>query len=352
MMLWIKKFESFKHMMSDFKNKVPTDITIYTNNGTHTLIKSDITLESDVVRLSYHHSTMDDSGESLLDGEPDYVVFDIHIIQSPKKIITDISYGDSVVSGFSINSDGIKVGNYNGIGSKLDIKTHFGFSDKTIDSLVIFYNSIFKELKINKKDLNFISKFFTLNESIKIIPLNDKKILIIDKGSDNIEYLKDWMTTRGINYDVTESLPKDTNDYIGIITCDGNLEDDILYTKIKTLLIGESFLSFLEMSGSKKIKLKSKLHDNKVLYKFSGPLFSGINTQNQFNFSTEYIIDKLPSEFITTSTLKNWPTSFDFKNFHGCLFQPEMSETTYGYLDNFMELVKPVQSEIDKLMRH
>ena len=79
-MKWLKTFENFKHMFPDFKDKLPNEITIHTNDGNFTLKKSDITLESDVVRVPYYHSTFKKSGNSLSDGEPDYVYFDFGVI--------------------------------------------------------------------------------------------------------------------------------------------------------------------------------------------------------------------------------------------------------------------------------
>lgn len=64
-MKWLRTFENFKHMLPDFKDKLPNEITIHTNDGNFTLKKSDVTLESDIVRVTYHHSTLQKNGNSL-----------------------------------------------------------------------------------------------------------------------------------------------------------------------------------------------------------------------------------------------------------------------------------------------
>jgi hypothetical protein len=350
-MKWLKKFEKFQHMMEDFKTKFPDEISIYTNNGSFKLKRGETTLEADVIRVDYYHSTFNNkNNNSLSDGEPDYVCFDVHIINSPLKIITDISYGDSIVSQFTITKNGIKIGNYNGIGSKLDPKTHFGFSDETIKELINFYH-LLGDFKLKPSDFTFIDKYFdSYKESVKIIPLNNKKLLIIDKGSDRIEYLKDWLITRGINYELSEKLPESLNKYLGVIVCDKELEKEIKQIELPTLFIGDGFFGFLSLFGITPIKLKTRLHDNKLISDPSGKLFNNIDTKtNQFNFSIEYIIKVIPDNFKITSYLKKYPSSFELNNFYGCIFNPEMSETTYQFLDNFMEIVKPVQSELDKL---
>lgn len=349
-MKWLRTFENFKHMLPDFKDKLPNEITIHTNDGNFTLKKSDVTLESDIVRVTYHHSTLQKNGNSLADGEPDYVGMDFHIIQSPLKIITDVTYGDSIVSEFSITEKGIEVGDYHGINSKLDSKTHFGFSDNTIKNLITFYKNL-GDFKLDPNDFKFIDKYpDSYNESIKIIPFNGKKLLILDKGSDRIDYLKDWIVSRGIDHDLRESLPREFEKYLGVIVCDDNLDESIKSINIPTLFIREGFSGFLKLFGSVPKKLKSKLHDNKILSNVEGELFHKIDTEtNQFNFSVDSIFEQLPEGFKQTSSLENWPTSFEFKNFHGCLFNPEMSETTYQFLDNFIEILKPVEKELNDL---
>ena len=122
---------------------------------------------------------------------------------------------------------------------------------------------------------------------------------------------------------------------------------------IPTLFIGEGFSGFLKLFGSVPKKLKSKLHDNKIILNTEGQLFHKIDTKtNQFNFSIDSVFTQLPEGFKQTSSLENWPTSFEFNNFYGCTFNPEMSETTYQFLDNFIEILKPVEKELDDLKKY
>jgi hypothetical protein len=342
-----------KHMFPEFKSLVPKKIEIYTNNGTYNLILGDCTLESDTIRASYHHSTFNKSNKSLLDGEPDYVCFDFYIIQSPPKIITNISYGDAIVSEFTISQKGLEVGFYSGINSKLDPKTHFGLSEETTQNLIKFFKN-FYDFELSHKDFNFLDKHFdTYHESIKLMPLNGSKILVIDKGSDRIDYLKDWFISRGIDFDVKSSLPKNLKDYLGIINLDFEVDYEMVSVKKETLFIGDSMIGFLKLFNADVIKLKNKLHDNKNLNLWDGELYKGLDLEfNQVNISTNWIVSKLPSGFKTTSKLGKVITGFSYKNFHGCLFHPEMSETTYGYLDNFVEILKPIQKELEKLKKY
>lgn len=109
-MKYIKPFfESDDHQVviydEQIKKYLPEKLTIYTSNGNFTLKKDVVTRETDILRVCYEQNTPSEEGGNVLaDGEPDTLEFDLHFVtQGGKlKILVDITYGDSMVSEFSI----------------------------------------------------------------------------------------------------------------------------------------------------------------------------------------------------------------------------------------------------------
>jgi hypothetical protein len=155
-----KLFESSTILDEKIENYLPKSLEIVTSNGRFSLTKCDLTREIDILRVSYWHSTHKKTGSVLSDGEPDYLELDIHFTKSDKglKILIDVTYGDFMASEFSISGKNkVSIINYNGVGSKLDPKSHFGFSKKSLESLISFFNRFGFSLKLDQ--FKFIDEF-------------------------------------------------------------------------------------------------------------------------------------------------------------------------------------------------
>jgi hypothetical protein len=129
---------------------------ITTSNGNFELKKSDCTVSPPQIHVNYHHSTPIYTDDVLTDGEPDYLGFDFQIIDEPKKIICDITYGDAMMFSFEVGNGGkVKVGNYNGYGSRFDSDYEFYFQEESISSFIDFLEDITK-FKLNRTEFNFL----------------------------------------------------------------------------------------------------------------------------------------------------------------------------------------------------
>lgn len=144
-----------------WKKYLPSSLDIVTDNGKWSLKKSDVVLLSDILQISYYHNTPEEyyDGGVNYDGEPDYLCFDIHIFKDNDgsnansnnlKLNVNITYGDAMVSEFSIKDNKVSVIHYTGKGSLYDPNTFFGFDDKSLNNLVSFFNRFGFTLKVNQ----------------------------------------------------------------------------------------------------------------------------------------------------------------------------------------------------------
>ncbi len=170
----------------DVKKVIPKELKIVTSNGDFILKNTDLMINGDLVQIVYYHNTPSKSGDPLSDGEPDYLEFDLHFNKNVNgiKILVDITYGDAMVSEFSIEvPNKVNIIHYTGIRSKYDPETIFSFSDESIHNLVEFFNSFSHGIKLTTNDLNFLDKD---NDSYNH-NINDKEHLYTD-DSDLIEF--------------------------------------------------------------------------------------------------------------------------------------------------------------------
>ena len=161
----LKRFLEHKASYFDregFRKFLPDKLELVTDNGEFVLKKCNLTINSDLIQFDYYHNTPDNhNGDVLADGEPDFVQFDLYFDKNSNgfKILVDITYGDSMMIEFSIEAPNkINIIHYDGIGSKYDPDTYFGFTDKTINDLVKFFNSFTHGLNVTKDDFKFIDK--------------------------------------------------------------------------------------------------------------------------------------------------------------------------------------------------
>jgi hypothetical protein len=224
-MKYLKSFYESNHEDSvviydeAIKKFLPEKFRIYTSNGEFSMKKDTITREIDILRICYEHNTMEEfGGNALADGEPDTLEFDMHFVKEDNKlkILIDITYGDSMVSEFSVKQPNkLDVIHYNGIGSKADPETHFGLCDDSIKDLTKFINAF--GFKFQTKDFSFIDKYpeTYVAEDVKLAPLSgDQKVMVVNnaKPQENrfLHNILRYLKMRGIEY-VVATNPEDVS---------------------------------------------------------------------------------------------------------------------------------------------
>jgi GMP synthase-like glutamine amidotransferase len=357
----------------------PDEVHLYTSEGSYTLVKSDITLENDVIRAFYYHNTVETGGGDVSrDGEPDSLAFDIHFVKNENgfKTLVDITYGDQMKSEFSIEAPNkISIIHYNGIGSLADTHTHFGFEEDTIKDIVRLFNSFNFGYKLNNDDFNFIDKYpdTHIHESIKLMPLpEDKKILVVNNGG-NIEnrYLKNivnYLVSRGIDYVVASGLDEipDLNNIVGAISTGSDFritKSDSeaklafeVYKNIKSPVLGicYGFQAMVKFYGGSLKDSGDFTHEHIKLTNanLNHSLFKNIDLSNiEFSFSFHDIIDKDPEGFKQIAMIKDIIVgiSDEKRKRYGLLFHPEDKEMSYPVLDNFIRMCLGGVDEQEKL---
>jgi len=202
-MKYLKKF--FEHKISifnqDWVKLLPETLEIVTDNGNFVLKKSQLTINDAMYQFSYYQSDVF--------GEPDFLEFDIYIVKNNDgdvsnsdklKIDVDITYGDAMVSEFTIMDNKVNIIHYTGKGSKYDPDTFFGFTDDSLEGLIKFFNAF--GFSLTMKDFLFIDKenddfSKSINENIDI-KLNDISSYLSDISleAEDIGYI--------FNYEIIE----------------------------------------------------------------------------------------------------------------------------------------------------
>lgn len=374
--------ETIKPLYLDEKVKsmLPKKIEVYTDHGTFKFSISDVTREADILRISYNGSTYEETGEALADGEPDFVVFDLHFqtVENKLQIIVNISYGDTMVSEFKLLQPNIvKVGHYEGIGSKASPDTHFGFSDNTLKDLVKIFNSFDAGFQLTTNDFKFIDKYpdsYQHHEAVKLMPLSDRqKILLIDNSKPPkhrfIDNLKYYLSNRGIEFvkvtNINEAYSIEPRTIIGIImsgseyNIDNSPQKQELFSwaiqnfTCPTLAICYAAQSMMNHYGAKLYRGKL-LHDNLKFDQFKEhKLLDGIDCQKfQFNFSFRDYITACPNGFEEVARIGKRVVfaANDAKKEYAIFFHPENMEFTQKFLDNFLDLIHPAQREQEKIL--
>lgn len=360
----------------EIKSALPKQLEIYTNNGNFTLKLDEFTREIDILRVPYSQNTAAITGDVLSDAEPDTLELDIHFVKNEKglKILVDVTYGDAMLSEFSIESPNkVSVIHYNGIGSVADPETSFGFSDQSLKELIMFFNRF--GYKLTPKDFTFIDKYpdtFIQKESIKLTPIsNNETILIVNntKPQENrfldnvIKYLK----FRGINH-VMASNPEEVvkmnqeHKIIGAISTgsDTRIKDNFKTPSEKALsilkcpIMGISYGMILMGKSESKTKEERLIHDHLNLTKFNSkhPLFKDVDLKTtQFSFSFYDYLTHCPDGFKVIAKLDDKIAAIanDSQKRYGVLFHPEDIERTYQILDNFIKMCHTGQDDLDSL---
>lgn len=364
------------HFNENFKDIFPKEIQVYTSYGTFKYNIGDFTREGDIVRVVYHGCSAEKTGDVLSDGEPDFIGFDIHFINNSrgKKTLIDITYGDHVVSEFSIESPNkVSVIHYDGVGSKADRDTHFGFDDKSLQDIVNLFNKFDKSYKLSTKDFTFIDKYpdtYNVKESAKISPISENEtILIVDNSNPEthkyVNNLLNYLRTRGINNNIVikkEDIKKVDKKIIGVILSGSEYRinqhkldvNDYVLENLKCPILGIcfGFQSICKHYGGD-IKEGDKHHEHRKLSKYrKHKLFDGLDVnKTQFSFSFNDYPTSCPNGFKVLSLIDDNITGIcnDSKKIYGVLFHPEDLERTHVVIDNFLSMCHHGQDEIENL---
>jgi anthranilate/para-aminobenzoate synthase component II len=403
-MKYLKKFETFKFLEESFEDNFPDKISIYTSGGAYTLIKSDFTREVDIIRCSYWHNTAADGNVSR-DGEPDLLMFDIHFMNTENGLKThiDISYGDKMVSEFSIEKPNkIRIHLYNGFNSKFDHDSQFGFQNKSILDLVKLFNKFDHDYELEKEDLSFIDKYpdsykepqravsdsdrkYFKEETPFEFPISSqrgneyslsqgRKVLVINNSTPpENRYLANilrYLQVRGINH-VVASTPQElkeilkTNKISSVISTgsEKRVSDDmtnkmnwIVLKKLKCPFLGIcfGFQSLCRLYGSE-IESGTFTHDYVKLHGLkSNLIFKNVDLEsNQFSVSFNDFPKNCPKNFNVICKIKGKIAGVanEFEKKYGLLFHPEDVEQTWKILDNFIDLSDTESVEQDALKK-
>jgi GMP synthase-like glutamine amidotransferase len=371
----------------NWRKYLPQKLKLITNNGHFELEQTDLTVNSDLIQIIWHQNTFEGPNDSNKDGEPDTIEFDIHTVKTNDgteanpdnlKLNIDITYGDTMVSQFTISMPGeVKVAHYNGFGSKYDKETEFGFEDETIKELVNFFNRF--GFQLDTKDFKFIDKYkdsYTFTESIKLMPsFNGNVVLVINnsKPPENrfLNNILNYLKLRGIEHIVAsniQELEKNNNDkVIGAISTGSDYrlsnpksEDEYSTSAeaLKTLqcpILGMCYgMQHMGKENGANLATLDKTYDDSTIlndYDKEHPLFKGIdlsNTQVSFDFN-DYLED-CPQGFKTIAKLDDKVVGItnDEKKHYGLLFHPEDIEGTHPILDNFIKMCQSGKSNNDE----
>lgn len=146
---------------------LPQSLTIVSSTGIWTLKKSDFTLNNVKAEILYGQKTPElHDGDVTADGEPDTLEFDIHIVKDNDgtdanpdtlKLNIDITYGDSMVSEFTIEAPNkVEPHHYTGSNSLYDPNSTFSFDNKSLEALIEFFNRFSDKYNLTKDDFKFL----------------------------------------------------------------------------------------------------------------------------------------------------------------------------------------------------
>lgn len=137
----------------DFKSILPPELSIIQDKTQSNFKLGNIMKHADMIQIMYEQNRW---------GLSDTLEFDIYfeMVEGQRmKILVDISFGDMMVSEFSILSPSkVEIIEYTSYGSKMDpSNTLFCFTDDSLENIVNFINKI-NGFEITTKDLRFLSK--------------------------------------------------------------------------------------------------------------------------------------------------------------------------------------------------
>lgn len=166
-MKFIKKFESFKQFSfytDEWEKYLPEKLTIIKNGENRNFHRENVMLHADMVQIDY-------VADEIIFGQPDEFEIDIYFTNKKGnlKFTIDISYGDFLVSEFSIEPPNkVRVIEYTSHHSKFDPDENstFAFEDESLKSICNFINHI-DGVNISPEDLKFLDKRDNYNPNKK-----------------------------------------------------------------------------------------------------------------------------------------------------------------------------------------
>ena len=153
-MRFIKLFEEYNGSYHEewFKH-LPESFTFIKGDKTYIRYKTNnIMNHADMVQIMYE-------SKSSEWGEPDDLQFDLYFVMDGTiRIDVDITFGDLVVSEFSVESPNkVDVVEYTSYNSKFDpSNTVFAFTEKSLQDLIQFLNQIDDRLELTRDKFNFL----------------------------------------------------------------------------------------------------------------------------------------------------------------------------------------------------
>jgi len=340
-MRFLKQFNEVKKILAydeEVLKTLPSQLSIYTSDGSFTFDLGNSTRETDILRASYSRET------THKDGEPDTLSLDIHFIKNENgfKTIVDIIYGDNIKHQISIEAPNkVSVGYYNGIGSVNDPSTQFGFEDISIRNLCKFFNNFNFGYNLKPEDLKSIDKYpnsykHPVNNNAKSLKSGlknsfnkgDEIILIIDNSKppehNYLNNVLNYLKYRGEKFETVSSIEEFNK---------VNSE----YKIVGAISTGSDYRASKDDSG---LELQNEIY-NKLNCPILGLcLFNDIDLQGvEFSFSFHDVIEKMPNGFKQIAMLNGIIVgiSDEDRKRYGLLFHPEDKEMTYPVLDNFIE---------------
>lgn len=373
-MRYIKRFNENVDIRGVEKT-LPQKLELFTSNGNFEYNLQKFT--NDGVVLSANYIKSDNSPKNvpgdLVINEPQLVRFILHFFETEgnKKVNVSIFYGQTCKFEFSIeNPDLLKVITFNGIKSKFDPDTLFGFNTNSVKDLLNFFNSL--GYTLTEQHLNFLDKYPNsyqhYTESIKMTPIFDNgMILVIDNHEPNksayLQNVINFLVKRGITFKVTASLAEaDTiiksENVIGVLSTgsDYMISSSKVPEKIQALshkILKEvnkpvmamcfGYQSMAYFYGSKVVDSGDFFHDNTNLsfWKKDCPIFKGMDLDKfQFSVSFHDVVSNCPPGFDVIAKMKDHIIGIQSvdKMRWGLGFHPEDIERTYPILDNFIQI--------------
>lgn len=380
----------------NWKKFLPKKLIVINQNGKWVLERPDenygmghatnITGLMNCIQINWAQNTPSrEDGDVTRDGEPDQLEFDITIVKDNDgksanpdslKLNVDISYGDAMVSEFTIEMPNkVNIHHYTGYGSLHDPNTFFGFEDESLQDIVNFFNAW--GFSLTKDNFKFLDKYHDsyinkkTNETIEINPtFSEDRILILNnsKPQENryLDNVIGYLDQRGIKWQIASSsdeITKSIEDYniIGAISTgsewrieseDGKRLIDANKKLLEVFngpILGICFgmQAITSCLGGEVVDTGDFTHGSYVLEDVvENPLFDDMDIPTtQFMFSFHDAVKECPTGFEKISDLNGYVAAMSNGKIYGCLFHPEDTEYTHKVLDNFIAMCDGGKSE-------
>lgn len=383
--------------------------------------KNECSIDNGLVQFTYYYNSADqskideikerplplDPNYALENGEPSMLEFDIHFSKIGQsdlydeddriKLLVDITYGNHMAVEFTLEAPNkINVIHYTSVGSQYDPDTHWGFTDKSIEDLVKFFNAFNHGIEISSDDLNFLDEHYDsyehkndnpkhlYNDDSDLIKfgnsyeesLSEKEdifIIINNAKSPQFKYFPKvarYLRVRDIPYKAACS-PEEVRKYNQEYNIIGAFSTGSDY-RIKSPDSDSEFAASEEALKTLKCPILAMCYGFQSMAKFYGQkigsgdlncgmfnltdfdegnfLFNGIDlSQQKVSFCFHDYPVNVPVDFENIAMLGETIAGISNKNLgrYGILFHPEEVEETWIILDNFVNSCKSFAKPVD-----